>query len=62
MRVCGTETNVLWVGASVVMMLPYFPVECSMYVVCVYSVRRGVFPLPPYILSLVLLVENMALP
>jgi hypothetical protein len=59
--VCGTESDVLWVGAFDVLMFPYFLVEWSMYVMCVHSFGRGVDPHPPYFLSLVWLVENMAL-
>ena len=63
MWVCGTVFVVLWVvGAAFVLLFPYFLVQWSLSVQCVYSFGRGVVPLPPYFLSLVLLIESMALP
>ena len=60
--VCGIETIVLWVGATVVVMFPHFPFELSLYVLCIYNFGRVIVPLPPYIFSRVLLVEDMTLP
>ena len=59
---CGIVFAMLWVGASVVFFFPYFLVEWSRTVMCVYSFGRVVVPLLLYFLPLVLLIESMALP